>query len=483
MQAYNRIGQELYHKLSALPGNIVLSPYSIGTAMAMVLAGARGETEAEMRAVLRHARSSADIGAANRSVRAALATYGGSFWFLHPAPTRLLTANALMVKREANVFANAYTTLLKADYGAELLGNINNEAIDDWVRRKTEGHIRQITGDVTFDFMAVLLNAVYFKAEWADRFEARLTRDQPFRLSPSETVTVPFLHRQGDYAVALGDGFRAIRLPYRARTVSLVIVLPDAEDQLDAVSRRLDGEAFPKLLADLQSLPHKIDLSLPRFTAAFNAKLRDQFEAMGMTRAFDRLQADFSGMSQTQHIWLGDVVHKATIEIFGRRYHGHCRNRRLPPCFISPTTGIPGRSSIPVLSDRRSGRRGAVSGSHRRSAVIGGDTPIRLRRCRMSDRGDHSRCASTGARRHMQSAAAGGRVRRYGAARQCWRRQPGWRRDEWRRRVVARGRPERRSPRPGCRGRRPAPGPGMRPARRAARRRRGPGAFGPSAYL
>ena len=39
------------------PGNIVLSPYSIGSAMAMALAGARGDTEREMAKVLQHALS------------------------------------------------------------------------------------------------------------------------------------------------------------------------------------------------------------------------------------------------------------------------------------------------------------------------------------------------------------------------------------------------------------------------------------------
>ncbi len=51
-RAYNASGQALFRDFSTGPGNIVFSPYSIGTAMAMVLAGTRGETEREMAAVL-----------------------------------------------------------------------------------------------------------------------------------------------------------------------------------------------------------------------------------------------------------------------------------------------------------------------------------------------------------------------------------------------------------------------------------------------
>src|SRR3984957_7235681 len=52
--AYNASGHDLFTQFVATPGNIVFSPYSIGTAMAMVLAGARGDTEREMTTVLRH---------------------------------------------------------------------------------------------------------------------------------------------------------------------------------------------------------------------------------------------------------------------------------------------------------------------------------------------------------------------------------------------------------------------------------------------
>ena len=66
-RAYNASGQALFRDFSAGPGNIVFSPYSIGTAMAMALAGARGETEREMAAVLHHSLDRAQINDANAS--------------------------------------------------------------------------------------------------------------------------------------------------------------------------------------------------------------------------------------------------------------------------------------------------------------------------------------------------------------------------------------------------------------------------------
>src|SRR5476651_1944750 len=54
VEAYNAAGQQLFQQFAATPGNIVISPYSIGSAMAMALSGARGETEREMASVLKH---------------------------------------------------------------------------------------------------------------------------------------------------------------------------------------------------------------------------------------------------------------------------------------------------------------------------------------------------------------------------------------------------------------------------------------------
>src|SRR4051812_35032806 len=57
--AYDASAHDLFTTFAARPGNIVFSPYSIGTAMAMALSGARGETEREMARVLRHTLSRA----------------------------------------------------------------------------------------------------------------------------------------------------------------------------------------------------------------------------------------------------------------------------------------------------------------------------------------------------------------------------------------------------------------------------------------
>ena len=73
---YNGSGEGLFKQFP--PGNVVFSPYSIGTAMAMALAGARGETEREMIAALKQRLSRPEIDAANAAVLSILNSYDKS---------------------------------------------------------------------------------------------------------------------------------------------------------------------------------------------------------------------------------------------------------------------------------------------------------------------------------------------------------------------------------------------------------------------
>jgi serpin B len=72
VDAFNGTGLRLFQAFAKAPGNIVISPYSIGTAMAMVLAGARGDNAAEMAKVLGQKLPGDEINAANAAVLASL---------------------------------------------------------------------------------------------------------------------------------------------------------------------------------------------------------------------------------------------------------------------------------------------------------------------------------------------------------------------------------------------------------------------------
>jgi serpin B len=359
--AYNASGEQLFANLAASPGNIVFSPYSIGTAMAMALAGARDETAAEMTRVLMHDMTSTEIDAANAEVLSILAGYdhGGDPWTcpagmtvkdhqceawprgdkhlcahemrlegdrcigkaVPPPSAKIATANALVLSRRGALISERYAELLRTNYGADVFTSAGVADINGWVARKTTGKIETILDRLDSNTAAVLLNAVYFKARWETVFDPRETRKEAFNLTRSRHVEVPLMSLTGDIALVARSGYRAIRLPYAAAALGMVVILPDEIEGLGEVVRRLDANEIRELFAALRGrpAPKTVALSLPRFRAAFSTNLVGPFQEAGMRMAFDSEKADFSGMTDQPplpgSLYIDQIVHRAVIEV------------------------------------------------------------------------------------------------------------------------------------------------------------------------
>jgi serpin B len=358
--AYNSSGLALFRQLSRARGNIVLSPFSIGTAMAMVLSGARGDTAREMAGVLKQHLDRGTIEAANAAVRSLIAGYdksaapsscpsgmqalgghcetplpsNGKCKFPstrdgercvapgQPPPSAMvMTANALMLTKVGQLISTDYAALLRNQCGAELFQNATLDVVNDWVKRRTQGKIERILDNLDPSSAAVLLNAVYFKAKWASVFNKGMTADDAFNLSARQKNSVPMMRQSNRFALVSRPGYRAIRLPYAVRAIGMIIVLPDEIDGLDAVAGRMDADQWMRLVADLGSSDslQSVALALPRFKASFAADLVPLFRAQGMVRAFDFKWADFSGMTARSPLQapfaIGSIRHRAVIDV------------------------------------------------------------------------------------------------------------------------------------------------------------------------
>jgi serpin B len=362
-EAYNASGAALFKQFPGL-GNIVLSPLSVGTAMAMALSGARGETAKEMASALRQRLDRPAMEAANDALRFGLSVYdksaappscpqgtqvavraGGqrcegaprpdgrcSFaaeregelcvaagYF--PASARLLSANALMLAARGDLVTGDYAALLEAKYGAEVFRDAGLDDVNAWVKRKTEGKIERILDQLDKSSAAVILNAIYFKAKWAEVFYKPATADDTFNLSPQKKISVPTMRHTAGYALVTRPLYRALRLPYSVGQLGMIVVLPNEIAGLDAVARHFAADEWTQLAAALHA-PDTVkptDLALPRFKASFDADLVPRFRVAGMTRAFDLKRADFSGMTgrppAQAPLAIGAIVHRAVIDV------------------------------------------------------------------------------------------------------------------------------------------------------------------------
>jgi serpin B len=308
----NAFAFELYQASRDQNENIILSPYSVSTALAMTYAGARGETESQMADVLHFTLPQEELHTALGDLSAQLNSGEGE----EEGDLQLHIANALWAQEEYP-FRQDYTDLVQSSYDAGLQ-TLNFEAdpeasrqtINDWVSEATEDRINDLLGPdtITDRTRLVLTNAIYFKAQWASQFEEEATQDGPFTLSDGSDVTVPMMHQTENFGYLQGDGFQAVELPYVDNTAAMLVLLPD-EGQFDTFEGALTAEQFDSIRGSLEY--KQVALQLPRFSYEASFDLVPPLQSLGMTDAFTDA-ADFSGMSD-ESLLISAILHKAFV--------------------------------------------------------------------------------------------------------------------------------------------------------------------------
>lgn len=299
---------QLYRRLATGEGNLFFSPHSISAAMAMTYAGARGDTAAEMKRAFHFDLDPNRLHPAFKLLNDGLSTGSGL------AGQKLNIANALVLT--GNDVSGAYKTLLKAYYDAEIFpGDL--DAINAWVRNKTERKIEKILDELSADSVCVILNAIYFKGLWAFPFDKARTADAPFNVSADRQATIPFMYRKAGFKLLKEKDFRALSIPYEGERRSLVILLPNQVDGLTALEQKVDEPNLQQWLAALDGqTPRKVMLYLPGFKLETNYDLVPPLKQMGIAEAFQMPVADFRGMGWPKgKLRISQIKHKAFIEV------------------------------------------------------------------------------------------------------------------------------------------------------------------------
>ncbi len=309
---------KLYPLLAtAEPGNLFYSPYSISTALSMAYAGARGQTAAQMAAALGIGSDAQAWHGGRNSIDLALAS-------VRPVPTEFvplkLEATNAIFGQEGFPFEADYLRILAADYGAGMQtvdfatrAAAARELINDWVAARTADRIKELlpTGSVDAATLAVLVNAIYFKANWLDQFNPKSTKQQTFARLDRSGVTVDQMHGglMTDYGA--GDGWQAVRLRY-AGNASMLLIVPDS-GAFATVEAEFDNDLLSQVDDGLGQA--EVTLDLPKWEATSAIDLKPPLEATGMTDLFKPDSADLSGIATNSRLYVKTAVHQANITV------------------------------------------------------------------------------------------------------------------------------------------------------------------------
>jgi serpin B len=319
-EAVNAFGFDLLRRLGG-HDNTVISPASIAIALGMARAGAKGQTAAEMDAVL-HGLAADDHPTWLNALDAALASRSGTFKDTSNTDRDVVLriANAPFAQ-EGEAWDQAFLDALAQRFGAGVrlvdyrtAAEDARRAINGWVADQTEQRIKELLGQGTLDDTTrlVLVNAIYLKAAWQRAFEPSLTKPASFTRLDGSVVDVPTMHLGTELPYAEGSGWKAVELPYIGGQLAMTIVVPD---DLAAFVSHADGAMFGSIATALAARRPLVDVAVPKFSIETKAELGSVLEGLGMADAFDPNRADFSGMTTQERLYVSIVIHQANIDV------------------------------------------------------------------------------------------------------------------------------------------------------------------------
>ena len=331
-QPINQFTLDLFQRLSTVADqeqeNAFLSPFSVSTALSMVLLAAKGRTSEQLIHGLHFDTMNADDRERIHNLFHDLL----SQHFANSSAIHL--ANYALIQQEAaeqNDILPSFKQQLRQLYSAQLDDvDFANDAIEImervnlWVKDKTMGLISHILDSAPDpDTKMLLLNAIYFKGKWKSPFDGELTQKGTFmnfgRENQEEIDFMTMYDHRFPYMsrVVAGQETQVLRLPYMEGDLSMIVLLPKEADGVDAMVK---AETFQSDVSEaVQQITSNgrftgMNVILPKFKLESEYDLLPVLSDMGMGQMFGSA-ADLSGVTGRCDLLVSAIKHKAVVQV------------------------------------------------------------------------------------------------------------------------------------------------------------------------
>ncbi len=289
--------------------NLVVSPFNIYVALTILYEGTNTSTREELGKVM--GLDNGDACSAYRELISMLPIGRNN-------TAALYVANGAWL-REGFPFRDDYVSRVKQCFNGyvEYFTSIDElvESVNRWVEEKTNGLIKNLLSRdlVPPDTVAVLVSAIYFKADWLKEFKPC----GKIRFwNGNEWIYVYGMDVEGDHLRVVNTSeYIAVEIPYKDTSLSMVIIMP--RDFKEAVGdvRELVTKALENI--DNASPILRAHLVMPKFNVSFNKVLNDVLWEMGVHEVFQPGIADLTRMARVARgsIWVDKVIQKAVIKV------------------------------------------------------------------------------------------------------------------------------------------------------------------------
>ena len=304
--------------------SIIYSPLSLQFALAITANGASGETASEIIGTLGYGED-----------REALNKYCNLLLNQLPAldkDVELRLTDAVIVNDEYSVQDAFRKTAEKMYYAPVEYVNASNpkvvvDRINEWAYRSTNGFIFPFLqeSDIKRDFVAAILNALYFKARWSGNrdipmFNSELTKkSQPFYLDGGGESKVDYMVTSRHFRHGRVGNNGILELPYAGGKFAMYIILPDIKggNGLEQLLSYITSERLSEAISSISTTEAMVHLNLPKFEVENKYELTDMLKALGIRRAFNN-DAQFDKLlyhPEIKNFNIGSVIQKARISV------------------------------------------------------------------------------------------------------------------------------------------------------------------------
>jgi len=289
--------------------NVFISPFSVHMALAMLFNGADNETMKAMKTALGFEELTLDD--VNRTAQELSKDIQDS-----GKGVALQVANSVWLKAGVEIRQDFIKRLqgffAAAAEAVDFEDRKSLDRINDWTSVNTNGKIKKILDRLNPEGVLYLLNATWFKGEWAVTFDKKLTTRRTFNLADGKTERVPMMSQAGHFMYLDAEGFKAVSIPYANKRFAMFLFRPDDKVVLADFLATLTSASWDAWIGQFESREGTV--ILPSFKSEYDVELTRILRAMGMEDAFDDAKADFSKITDVKVV-TSLVLHKTYIEV------------------------------------------------------------------------------------------------------------------------------------------------------------------------
>ena len=256
----NDLGFNLFRKVGASE-SILLSPLGMTFALGLIVNGTAGKTRTQINQVL----GCDDKKAANINE------------FCRKMLTEAPRIDRLSTIEITNDFFSPKSFTLKPAFKEVAIDNYDTKF------KESESDLLKYT----------LVNTIYFKGIWTDKFRKVNTYDEVFRGENGKERAVPMMNQLNQFFYTENDLCQTLCLPYSNGAYQMVVLLPKGGKTVREVAQSLTADSWKKMYDQMRRID--VDVKLPRFESSSEVNLTGVMSAL-MPNAFNMKKADFSNL-------------------------------------------------------------------------------------------------------------------------------------------------------------------------------------------